>query len=159
MSVMFIFVRCFKLVLFHVFKNKQDDIHRFYTSSSVPCLPSVMVGLHCCCQRTDNHRFYRAKVLYECQTQWVVEFIDSGLQEAKDRFQLKMLLPQFVSLPRQSIRCILGGEYEEMSPDLLTQLLLNETLMLCVVGQNKCVYIVRLTECESNQPVLMKLSR
>lgn len=159
MSVAFIFDGWFKLVLFLVvFKNKQDDIQRFYTSSS-PCLPSVKVGLYCCCQRTDDHRFYRAKVLNERQTQWVIEFIDSGLQEVKDRSQLKMLLPQFVILPRQSIHCVLSGEYEEMSTDLLTQLLLNETVELCVVGQNKCVYIVCLTKCELNRPVLMKLSR
>lgn len=134
-------------------------MHRYYLSNNVPCLSNIMPGTFCCCQFMPNQRYYRAKVLRESQTQWVVEFVDSGLQEVKDRYQLKVLLPQFASLPLQSICCILGSEYGNLTAETLSEVLLKCTVMVYFVGQADHGFVVRLVECEMNMPILQQLNR
>lgn len=122
-------------------------------------MSNIVAGSFCCSPFMPNQRYYRAKVLRESQTQWVVEFVDSGLQEVKDRYQLKVLLPQFATLPIQSICCTLGSEYGKLTAETLNELLLKSTVTVYIVGQTDRGYVVRLVECEMNQPILQQLNR
>ena len=95
-------------------------------------------------------------------------FIDYGNEEYKERSDLFVLLPQFCSLPRQTIRCKLlpGSPGSSARRDLLEEHVLENTINLIVTAKRKDdgnpkedIYDVRLPDSKENMPILMKLGR
>lgn len=125
------------------------------TSSSMPLVKNVKVGMKCAARFSQDSSWYRAQVLEILNSATaVVQFIDFGNCEETRRADLRVLDPSFTKLPQQAIRCCLfgyetqlGSQSPPASQDLMKKLkadLLEQQVNIIIVKQIADTWVVKI---------------
>ena len=116
------------------------------------------IGDLCCTVFSEDGQFYRAQVITINGAQILVSFIDFGNQEIKAPSDLYRLMPEFCSLPRQGVMCLVDG-YEGSSVGVLERCLLDKEINIHFAKQVKQCYSVIFPDSPCNTDINSSLTR
>lgn len=114
------------------------------------------IGDYCCAPYSLDHQFYRGKVLKKQAEEVTVLFVDFGNKEVVPACDVKILSSRFTHHPQFGVWCC----YEDsgsvnMTPQILSGILLNQTVTLEVVRRGENVLHVKISPLH-NEPELVK---
>ncbi|XP_033005518.1 tudor domain-containing protein 1 isoform X2 [Lacerta agilis] len=118
------------------------------------------VGDLCCAQFTEDKQWYRASVL-SCISEKtaLVGYVDYGNTEVLPLNKLRPIIPKFMELPVQAIKCTLAGvkpvsgTWSLESTSVMKKLVQNKVLTIRVINEKDKTFVVKLTD-ESRTPTI-----
>lgn len=92
-----------------VVDNLTNEMMDTYCNMDVTDCSNYSVGSYCAAKFSTDGQWYRAQVISASATTAHLLFIDYGDEEWHPLDELKLLLPQFCSIPIQACKCQIGG--------------------------------------------------
>ena len=75
--------------------------------NSKPVAPTSLDSKLCVCLSTDDHQFYRVKILHKDADKVKVEFVDFGNSQTEPITHLRA--PAFINIPKQCMKMRIDG--------------------------------------------------
>lgn len=143
--------------------NALDDlmtkIEHAYLGKNVPNLGVPVPGAPCCAQYTEDDGWYRAELRSVSGLQGQVYYVDYGNSEVLPLSRVRVLIPEFMQLSKQAVKCELSGASPGALDENLVLKLIESacSLQMKVVSENNDTFIVMLQDKNTGKNVNQEL--